>query len=97
MKLVRAKARNLTHGSILCREGRDVLEGPLYVLVLCELAGEGAGLVARHAQDAVVRRQHGAVKHHHVLVLVVSSGIHMYYVFYTLCLEGMVTVDYSKS
>lgn len=52
----------------------DVFEGPLDVLMLGELSCESAWLLATHPQQSVVRRQHYAIKHHHILVIMVSSG-----------------------
>lgn len=54
---------------------RQVLEGPLDVLVLRQLASEGGRLLAAHAQDAVVGGQHAAVEQHHLLVIVVSQNV----------------------
>lgn len=54
---------------------RQVLEGPLDVLVRGELAGEGGRLLAAHAQDAVVSGQHAAVKQNHLLVVVIGQDV----------------------
>ena len=51
-----------THGAVLSRVGSDVFEGPLQVLVAGQLPGEGAGLGAAEAQQAVVGRQRAPVK-----------------------------------
>lgn len=53
----------------------EVLKGPLDVLVRGQLPGKGGGRLAAHSQDAVVRRQHPAVKQHHLLVVVVSQNV----------------------
>lgn len=55
--------------------GREVFEGPLYVLVRGQLAGEGGRLLAAHAQDGIVRRQHPAVEQHHLLIIVISQDV----------------------
>lgn len=52
----------------------DVFKGPLDVLMLGELSCESARLLATHPQQSVVRWQHYAIKHHHILVIMVSSG-----------------------
>ncbi|KAF3852697.1 hypothetical protein F7725_006052 [Dissostichus mawsoni] len=54
---------------------QEVLEGPLDVLVRCQLAGERWRLLAAHPQDAVVGGQHAAVEQHHLLVVVVGQDV----------------------
>jgi len=54
---------------------REVLEGPLDVLVRGELPREGGRLLAAHPQDAVVGGQHAAVEEHHLLVVVVGQDV----------------------
>lgn len=54
---------------------REVLEGPLDVLVRSQLPGEGRGLLAAEPQDAVVGRQHPAVEEHHVLIVMVCQDV----------------------
>lgn len=60
---------------VLAGVRREVLEGPLDVLVRGEQACEGGRLLAAQAQDAVVSRQHGAVKQHHLLIVVVGQDV----------------------
>lgn len=67
--------RDSTHPGILAGVWRQVLEGPLDVLVRGELAGEGGRLLAAHAEDAVVGGQHAAVEQHHLLVVVVCQDV----------------------
>ena len=47
--------------------GRDVLEGPLEVLVQGQLPGELLGLLAAHPQEAVVGGEHHAVECNNLL------------------------------
>jgi len=51
---------------------RDILKRPAYVLVLSQLACEGARLLAAHAQDAIVCRKHCSVDDHDLLILMIS-------------------------
>ena len=65
----------LTGKSVLSGVGRDVLEGPLKVLVLGQLASEGPGLLAAHPEQAVVGGQHDSVKVDDIGILVVSQDV----------------------
>ena len=69
------RAARCTHPGVLAGGRRQVLEGPLDVLVRGELPGEGGRLLAAHAQDAVVGGQHAAVEQHHLLVVVVGQDV----------------------
>jgi len=53
----------------------DILERPLNVLVMRELARERARLLTAHAQDAVVRGEHGPVDEDNFLVIVVREDV----------------------
>lgn len=64
-----------THPGVLAGVRRQVLKGPLDVLVRGELAGEGGRLLAAHTQDAIVGGQHAAVEQNHFLVVVVSQDV----------------------
>ena len=66
---------DITHPGVLAGVGRQVLEGPLDVLVRGQLAREAGRLLAAHAQDAVVGGQHAAVEQHHLLVIVVGQDV----------------------
>lgn len=67
----------------------DVFEGPLDVLMLGELSCESAWLLATHPQQSVVRRQHYAIKHHHILVIMVSSGFGKDFLLQSKCVVGV--------
>jgi len=58
----------LTYQDILVGVGEDMLKGPHHILVLCQVSGEGARLLA-----AGSKRQHATVVSHNLLVIVVSS------------------------
>lgn len=65
----------VTYPRVLTSVRGEVLEGPLDVLVRSQLPGEGGGLLAAQAQDAVVGGQHPAVEEHHILVIVVCKDV----------------------
>lgn len=66
---------SVTYSWVLTGVRGEVLEGPLDVLVRSQLPGEGRGLLAAQAQDAVVGGQHPAVEEHHILVVVVREDV----------------------
>ena len=60
---------------ILRRVGRDVLEGPLQVLVHRQLARESGRLLAAHSKQAVVSGQHHAVESYHLRVFMICKDV----------------------
>lgn len=72
---LRQDRRGRAYPWVLAGVGREVFKGPLDVLVGRQLAGEGGRLLAAHAQDGVVRRQHAAVEQHHLLVVVIGQDV----------------------
>ena len=64
-----------TYGRVLSGMSGDVLERPVHVLVLSELSRERLRLLTTHSQDAVVCRQHRAIHHQHLLIIVVGSDV----------------------
>lgn len=63
-----------TDRAVLRRVRGDVLEGPLQVLVVGQLAGEGSALRTAEPQQAVVGGQRAPVEQHHLVVVVVGAG-----------------------
>lgn len=54
---------------------REILEGPLDVLVRSQLPCERRGLLTAETQDAIVGRQHPTVEEHYILIIMVCKDV----------------------